>query len=136
MQKNGSQAIISGVLSSESQSHVCTKPSLKSICAIKCLIMLKEPLHSLVLAIPSGKHTVAFCLGYDLFKVFKCHESATVRPIRGAIAGSKHETQPILCHAGLTLQILVTSPKGSINQTPLSSWGWVRSIGCSILCQF
>lgn len=59
---------------------------------------------------------MAFCLEYGFFKVFKCHESATVCPIRGAIAGSKHETPPILCHAGLMLPILVTNPKGNINQ--------------------
>lgn len=68
--------------------------------------MLQEPQHSLLLT-PSGKHTVASCLEYGVFKVLKCHESATVCPIRGAIAKSKHETQSSPCHAGLALQSLL-----------------------------
>lgn len=61
--------------------------------------------------------------------MFKCHESTTVCPIRGAIARSKHETQPMPCRAGLTLQILVTNPQGHVNQLPLSSQGSVRNTG-------
>lgn len=100
------------MLSSESQSHPCAKPSVKSRCAIKCLIMLKEPLHSLLPDYDLRKTHTAFYLKYGFFKVFKCHESATMCPIRGTIAGSKHETQPVPRHTGITLQVLFTNPRG------------------------
>lgn len=71
---------------------------------------------------------MAFCLEYGFFKVFKWHESATVCPIRGAIAGSKHETQSIPCHSGLALQTLRAMFLSSFDIPGLSEKYWMGAL--------